>query len=528
MTTSEADGLAADAVPGEGTSPEGPLSGLMRRAALWSGLNSFALRLGQFAVGVITARIIEPKQFGIFAVALTVHAVIMNVNELGVSAYLARTRRNVDEAAPTVVTLAIASSAIFTAAMFFTAPQLASMLGAPEAANAVRLLSTTVLLGGITAVPYALLVRNFQQQKRFMADSSNFAASTVLVIILGSAGFGATALALSKVLGQLVSLVILVATITPRYRPGWNRHLAGEVLAYSLPLAGATVIQFTLGNVDYIVVGRTLGALSLGFYVLAYNIAGWPVSVFGLMINEVALPAFARTQNDVAGLSRRVAGAFALTAAVALPVSALCLALAHPLVVAVYGSRWSVAAGVLAVLGLFGSMRIILTLFTNILAALGRSRAVLITQLIWICTLVPALVIGVRGKGIVGAAIAQEIIAIAVVLPLVLWFIARAGGGSPLRLLRGCLLPAAAAVLAGIGAWAVTLVVGPPLLKLAAGGLVGLGLYAGVVHRWVRQLLVQARGHWNGEPGPTGPGIDRSTAPRHARIGRHRATGRAA
>jgi O-antigen/teichoic acid export membrane protein len=136
------------------------LSGLMKKAAVWSGINSFALRLGQFSVGVVTARIIEPKQFGIFAVALTVYSIIINVNELGVSAALARTKRPVAEVAPTVATIAITSSAVFTVAMFVSAQPLATMLGAPGAAGAVRILSLIVLLGGITAVPYALLVRS--------------------------------------------------------------------------------------------------------------------------------------------------------------------------------------------------------------------------------------------------------------------------------------------------------------------------------------------------------------------------------
>jgi lipopolysaccharide exporter len=473
------------------------LSGLMKKAALWSGLNSFALRLGQFSVGVISARIIAPKQFGIYAVALTVYSIIVNVNELGVSAALARTKRPVDQIAPTVATIAIASSSLFTLVMFFSAPALATMLGAPAAAGSVRILSAVVLVGGITAVPYALLVRNFQQDKRFLADGSNFAASTVMVVALGLSGFGATALAVSKVVGQLLSMVILLAMIKPRYRPGWNRGYAREILVYSLPLAAATVVEFTLGNVDYIVVGRTLGALSLGFYTLAYNISGWPVSVFGLMINEVALPAFARAQDDLKGLARRVSGAFALTAAVAMPVSAMCLALAHPLVNAVYGSRWSPAAAALALLGLFGSMRIILTLFSNILAALGDSKGVFVLQLVWIVALIPALIIAVPAHGIVGAAVAQEIVAIVIVLPLALWLITRAGGGSARHLLSRAAFPAAAATVAGLSAWAVSGVVAQPILQVLLGGLVGIGLYVLIVGRWARRLLADARGHWN-------------------------------
>jgi PST family polysaccharide transporter len=244
-----------------------------------------------------------------------------------------------------------------------------------------------------------------------------------------------------------------------------------------------------------------LGALSLGFYVLAYNISGWPVSVFGLMINEVALPAFARAQEDIQSLQVRVAGAFALTAAVALPVNALCVAVAHPLVQAVYGSRWSAAGPALAVLGLFGSMRIIVTLMNNILAALGHTHAVFRLQLVWIFALVPSLVVCVGWWGIVGAAIAQEIVAVIVVVPLGLLLVVKAGGGKASQILRGCLLPLTASVVSGVLAWTLTLLTSNVFLKVAVATVVGVVVYVLLVGRWALGLLREARSHWNESDG---------------------------
>src|SRR5262249_2323638 len=146
----------------------------MGKAAAWSGANALLLRLGQFAIGIVVARIVAPQQFGVYAVALTVQTVIVNVSELGVSAALVPAPDDAAPAARVVATISLASSALLTLAMYATAPELARALGAPEAADAIRLLSLTVLLGGVSAVPYALLVRAFRQDKRFVADSSNF------------------------------------------------------------------------------------------------------------------------------------------------------------------------------------------------------------------------------------------------------------------------------------------------------------------------------------------------------------------
>lgn len=488
--------------------PSRSMSGQLRSAAVWSGLNSFVLRFAQFFVGVVTARIIAPHQFGVFAVALTVYTVVINVSELGVSAALVRARGDIKRIAPTVATLAVASATVLASAMFLAAGPFASALGAPAAATAIRILSTTVLLAGITAVPYAMLVREFRQDKRFLADGANFAISTTVIIALGLAGFGATALAMANVCGQLASLVLLMIMIRPRFWPGWNRAEAGQILSYSLPLAGASLVTFSINNVDYIVVGHLLGALPLGLYTLAYNISGWPVSVFSLMINEVALPAFAHARDDLKGLPRRARGALSITAAVALPVSAICLALAHPLVTSVYGHRWGDAAPVLALLGVFGSMRIILTLFTNILVALGRSRVVLALQLVWMASLLPGLIVGVSHRGIVGAAIAQEVVALGIVLPLSLVAVSRAGAGSVWRLLASCTRPLLAAAVAGGAAFAGTQLFASGWLQLVVGAILGVAGYLAVAGTWTRRLLQDAASHWNSQddarPEPTG------------------------
>ncbi|GCD91334.1 lipopolysaccharide biosynthesis protein [Nocardioides sp. LS1] len=474
-----------------------PMGRRMAHAALWTSLNSFVLRLAQFAVGVVVARLVAPEQFGVFAVALIVHAIVSNISDLGVSAAIVRADRSLESIAPTVLTIAIASSAVLTTLMFVGAPTLASSLGAPEAASAIRILSFTVLVGGLTSVPYGILVRDFRQDKRFVADVLNFTVSTAAVIVLAERGWGADGLAWSRLGGQLVSCVVLVLMITPRFRPGWRRSEARAVLRYCLPLAGASVVAFALTNVDSIIVGRELGPLSLGLYALAYNVAGWPVSVFGMMVNEVALPAFAHVRRDRRNLPARLASIFALAAAVALPVSLVCLVLADSLVVSVYGPTWHAAAPVLAVLGVFGSVRILMTVLTIYLTAVGASRAVLAIQLTWIATLVPALLLAVRADGIVGAGVAQPVVALLAVSPLALWSVRRHGGGPTWHLLRACARPALGTGLVAVALLGVRGLTDPGWRQLVAAGSLSLAVYAASTGPWMRRQLRDIRRAWD-------------------------------
>jgi lipopolysaccharide exporter len=485
-----------EAIPAMPPDPRIPLVQRIRVAAMWTGISSIALRLGNLATGIVAARIISPHQFGVFAVAFTVYTIIISVSEIGVSTVIVRAKGSIDHIAPTIVTLALASSSVLTAIMYVFAPWLAESLGAPEAGPAIRLLSVIVLMGGLTAVPYAMLVREFRQDKRFVADLANLVIGTAVMVVLGSAGYGSLALAISRIAGMGASMMLLIIMIRPFYRPGFNRSEARAALRFSLPLAGASVVTFVLSNVDYIVVGRLRGALPLGYYNLAYNISGWPVSIFALMLNEVALPAFARVRDDLAGLKSRVSSAMTLVAALVLPISGLCFALAPPLVETLYGARWAPAAGALALLGLFGSFRVVIMLITSILVALGRSRSVLILQLAWILFLTPALIVGVSIHGIIGAALAQQIVVVAIPLPLGLWLLRRAGAIDIGDVIRRCALPAGASVIASVAARVGADLFSSSWVQLVVGFLIGCGVYMAILLRWLRRLMQSTVVEW--------------------------------
>src|SRR4051794_24693959 len=242
--------------------PSGPASlGLqMTRAATWSSLGSIALRLGNFSVGIVAARLVAPDEFGVFAVALTVHAIIVNASDLGVSSYIVRHDGDLSRVGPTVTTIAAVSATCLAAAMALGAPWLSVELGSRAATVPVQVLSLTVLLAGVSSVPGAVLTREFRQDKRFLADFANFAASTAILLALAATGVGALALAWSRVAGQGVSTLVLFRLSPSRFLPGFDRRIARDVVSFGLPLVGAAFLGFLIGNVDYIVVGRVLGA----------------------------------------------------------------------------------------------------------------------------------------------------------------------------------------------------------------------------------------------------------------------------
>lgn len=424
----------------------------------------------------VVAHILTKADFGIFAVASTVYIVVFALGELGVASCLARGDLDIDAIAPTMVLVSWTTSVVQAAVMIAFARPIAAALGQPGAADPIRVLALVLVLVGIFSVPSAQLMREFKQDKIFLAETIAFIASTVVLLLLARSGSGAMAFAWSRLVGQFISGCVVTAAAPKNYWPGISRSVLTLLLRFGLPLSGAGFIGAILLNADYGIIGHYLSAGALGSYVLAFNIASLPGALFGMMVQNVSLPAFSRVKHDAELLKSTIAGALRAISLLVMPISAVVMALARPLVLTVYGSKWPASAEVLSVLALYGSLSIICMLVSTILAGLGRARLLLVVQLLWISILFPAMVIGVHLDGIVGAAAAHVVVILPIMLPTYFIVLEKATGVRFLVLVKAILPAVLAAAAAGLVARSVAAQFIDPVVQLviglAAGGLI--------------------------------------------------------
>lgn len=469
-----------EAVPSEG----GPTVGTkVRRGLAWSTISALALRVGNFGVGVLMARLLAPAQFGVFAVALTVQAIVLAFVELGLTADLVR-RGDIASRAATATTLSTGIGVVFAAAMVAAANPIADSMGAPQAAPVIRVMSLTLILAALATVPHAMMQRGFRQSTQFAVDGTSLVVNTAAVVTFVLLGFGAMSLALASVISLGTSCVLQYVVTRTRPKFGFDRTVARSLFRFGLPLALANQLSWIVMNVAYVIVGARSGPVLLGFYVLAFNMASWPMTSIGMALRVVALPAFAHL-----GPKRRAAGLSSATGmswSVALLVGVGMSALATQAISLVYGGRWLPAAHALAGLAFFGSLRVVFDLLASFLIAAGATRAVFGVQILWLIALAPAVIIGLNGWGIAGAAWAHVVVGLAVALPAYV-YAGRRHGVQPRELLTAVAVPVIGAVPAYFAGKAVAGLFHAQLLGLLAGGLTVTVIYVAVVAVWVRR-----------------------------------------
>jgi PST family polysaccharide transporter len=453
-----------------GSDNDPALEGQIAPALRWSFASQIIGRVVSVASGIVLARILIPDDFGTFAVALLVVNILFGLNDLGMLLAVVRFPGDLRHGASTASTLAIGSSVLLYAVCFVAAPSFASAMNSPDSAGILRVLSLTILIDGVTTVPNGLLHRAFRQDRLAVAEFSAMPVGVAVTVGMAAAGFGAWSLAIGQVCGNLMSRAMMLYFSPFVPRPGFDVAVARQMLSFGIPLALTSLLEYSLLNADYVVVGGSLGPALLGLYLLAYNISGWPVTILTDAIRRVSIVGFARLDtDDPASLIKSFERTFVLLVTLAVPVSLGLALLASELVNVVYGDRWAGAAEVLRFLAVLGCVRVAVGYVFDLLIGTGRSTTTLWLKGVWLVVLVPALIVGAHVDSIRGVAIAHLLVGVLVALPLFLLAAVRVGV-DPLLLRRASVRPAIGAVLAGVTGWFLHSVLSGDVVRLVVAG----------------------------------------------------------
>jgi O-antigen/teichoic acid export membrane protein len=462
------------------------------RALLWGFVNTAVARLGTVGVGIFLARLLGPEAFGAFAVAGVALAAVLSFNELGVSLAIVRWPSDPRKVVPTINSIAVGTSMVLAGLGYLLAPSFCAAMGDTRATVVVRVLLISVVLDGIASTPAALLQREFKGGRRAAIDQVNVWLSAAVSISCALLGLGAMSLAIGRVVGSSISCAALLASSPAPYRFGFDRREAKGLIRFGLPLAASSLLVFGLGFADQLIVGAVLGTTALGYYVLAFNMASWPVAMFSQPLRGVAPAAFARLQHDVPAMLAAFRSMVGALAGLTAPICVLLAVAASPVILFVYGSEWAPSAHVLLWLAISALFRIFFELVYDFLVVLRRTSAILVTQLVWVIVLVPALIVGAHVGGIGGVAASQALVAGLLILPLYILRIS-AAGLRPRALLTRVWGPMGLAVCAGAVGLVLTYRIDQPFLACLAVGVLGLCTVALLLMRDRRDLAALRR-----------------------------------
>jgi O-antigen/teichoic acid export membrane protein len=163
-------------------------------------------------------------------------------------------------------------------------------------------------------------------------------------------------------------------------------------------------VSFVEQNADYAVVGTKIGSAALGLYSMAYRIGEIPYNLIVAPVSQATFPGFARMRHRSEAVGGPFLTTLRFTAACAFPLGLIASGAADPLVQAILGAKWTGMIGLLQILGLWGSIRIIQGTTGWFVNSLGFSALVGISYTAVIAVSIPLLIVAAEQSGAKGVA----------------------------------------------------------------------------------------------------------------------------
>ncbi len=379
------------------------------KGTMWMSVAHFGARPLRTLALIFLARLLDPQDFGLVALAMILIAATDLFSGLGMGNALIHTKDDLRKVAFQAFAVTVLFSTFIFLIVFTQAPLFAGLLGDPEVTPIIRWLSLMIITESLSLVPNALLRKQMMFRQVSTAKLISVFVYNGSAVLLAFLGLGLWSLVYAELLRSVTNVVVVSILC-----PGWDwliprlpdRTTLSRLLRYGIPSTGSGFLTYLNTNWDDWLVGRVLGTTALGFYSKAYNVSNKGIVGFNRgVISGVFFPSFAKIQNDTQRLARAYLKGLSMVALVMTPMSLGLFVVAPEAVPILLGDKWIPMTATLQIFALMAFIRPLAGSTSPLFLATGRPGLNLRVSLVLLATMVP-LVFLLLGRGIEGVAVA--------------------------------------------------------------------------------------------------------------------------
>ncbi|MEM1330314.1 MAG: oligosaccharide flippase family protein [Planctomycetota bacterium] len=308
---------------------------------------------------LVLAAILLPEDFGLFALAVTVVGYASVIQKAGISEVLIREQGRLDRWVNAGFWMSQLLGWTSAIAMLAAAVPVSHLFGEDRIVGLIAVLAIAQPFLASTLVIEAKLERDMRYRDVALVHGGSNIAQMLLMVLCALLGLGAFSFAVPRVLIAASRLVWLWKLSAPRIRRRLQLHRWPFFLAAAGPTVGAALLEATVQQADYIVLGFVAASsATVGFYFFAFNQSTQVAQLFVQSVVRVVMSGLSTLRDNPQRQVEVYLRGAGMLAALAIPLGVLQAAAADPLLRFFFGDRWagsipliqvlSIAAGVSA------------------------------------------------------------------------------------------------------------------------------------------------------------------------------------
>lgn len=344
----------------------------IRRNLAWMGLSQTGLFITGFSSSVAMARLLTPREMGIYAVAAALVGILNLIRSFGLNILIIREADLTAHVTATIFTINAGLNILCAVAIWGISEVGGQFLGDQGVRSVLQLLAITPLLSIFDFLPSTRLERAGRFQVIALINLGKSLLNAVLTVSLAYVGFSYMSIAWGNAATTLFSAVCFTVF-------GWQfaslrvgLHDWRRIGRFGLQMLTIGAVSGFTARLTDLLIGRLISLTALGLYSRASSLNSLLWDNLHLVIGRVVLVDFAEQHRRNTSLRESYLRIVSILTALLWPAFTGLAILARPVVVVIYGQTWIDAALPLSMLSIAGVLYVAITMTYEIYTVTGE------------------------------------------------------------------------------------------------------------------------------------------------------------
>lgn len=345
----------------------------VKSAVIWRSGTQILAQLISWGATLAVIRILDPHDYGLFAMTQVVLVFLNFLNGHGFVGALIQSKEvdpiRIRQAFGMLLLLNLTLAAL---QLFVAAPLAADYYREPEIASIMRWQALIYLATPFLILPEAMMTRELEFRKPAIINLLTALVGCTVSIAMALMGYGVWTLVVAPIAMFWSRALMLTWTTKLLVKPSFDFRGSGGMFAFGFTVLASHGFWIVQSQSDIFIAGRQFNPHDLGLYAEALFVTQIFAAKFVPPLNEVAFPAYARLQHDQNALASAFLKAVRLIMLIACPLYLGMAISAGPFVETVMGPKWLEAIPLVQILALAMPFMTLQILFGPAVNAMGK------------------------------------------------------------------------------------------------------------------------------------------------------------
>ncbi|HMQ48236.1 MAG TPA: lipopolysaccharide biosynthesis protein [Saprospiraceae bacterium] len=368
-------------------------------AVAWDFVGKLAGELATFIIGIILARLLFPKEFGIIAIVIILINLLQVLIAGGFRSAIVRFQGITHIQLSTIFWYNLAVSIALMVGMYLSSGFLAAFFEIPDLKAVSQTVSVNFIFVGLSIIQEDLLIKELKVKLVTLRRLIASIIGGVVGIILAYQNYGVWSLVWQTIVGGAIGTV-LIWTIAD-WKPGFIFQWSSlkEILPYSRQMFISNTINRLFDRLDGLFISKFFSPIILGLFNRAKSLNHFIIQLSSESLRRVLFPVFAKVDMNPERSKRILHRSLHLVSFICIGLTGWLFATSEEIVLGLLGPKWAEAVLYFQLFCIGAPSTPILQIITSQVKASGDSvsilRLTLIRRTLLVASLVASIYLGI-------------------------------------------------------------------------------------------------------------------------------------